>query len=127
VDANAILSALIGGKSRLVFAKKDIEFLTTGNILNEVLEYIPKLSAKKKLSLFLMENAAALLPIRVVPEQEYEIKLQEAYSLIGDRDPDDVPLLAMALSIGCPIWSNDNDLLDLRPEVTIYTTAEMLL
>ena len=28
---------------------------------------------------------------------------------LGDRDPDDWPILAAALAIGCPIWTEDTD------------------
>ena len=28
---------------------------------------------------------------------------------LADRDPDDWPILASALAIGCPIWTEDTD------------------
>ena len=33
----------------------------------------------------------------------------EARERLGDRDPDDWPILASALAIGCPIWTEDTD------------------
>ena len=32
-----------------------------------------------------------------------------ALERLGDRDPDDWPILAAALAIGCPIWTVDTD------------------
>jgi predicted nucleic acid-binding protein len=33
----------------------------------------------------------------------------EARKRIGFRDPDDWPILASALALGCPIWTEDSD------------------
>jgi predicted nucleic acid-binding protein len=33
----------------------------------------------------------------------------QARERLGDRDPDDWPILASALAIGCPIWTEDTD------------------
>lgn len=66
-----------------------------------------------------------MLPIKVLPEEVYSSQVTLALDLIGKRDPDDVELLALALALDCQIWSNDNDLKDLK-EVKVYTTAIML-
>lgn len=102
-----------------------MEFVTTANIITEVQEYIPSLPQKKGLSRKAMEAVLSLLPIKVFPEDVYAGQIPFALDLIGKRDPDDVELLALALTIGCPIWSNDNDLKDVE-EVKVYTTAVML-
>lgn len=126
VDANVILSALIGGKAAEVFVEtNDIEFITTSNIIDEVREYIPSLSQKKGLDDKAMRAVLSLLPIRVYPEDAYIGKRPAALALIGKRDPDDAELLALALALDCAIWSNDNDLKDVG-EAKVYTTAGML-
>ena len=33
----------------------------------------------------------------------------EARNRLGSRDPDDWPILASALALGCPIWTEDTD------------------
>jgi len=33
----------------------------------------------------------------------------EALARISERDPDDWPILATALVMGCPIWTEDHD------------------
>ncbi len=43
---------------------------------------------------------------------------------IEDRAPDDVPLLALALAMGIPVWSNDDDFR--TAGVVWYTTARLL-
>lgn len=126
VDANAMLSAIIGGNARYVFANSQYRFITTQNVWDEVLEYLPVLALKKKLSVSLLTTASKLLPLEIIPESEYASRIAEAQMLVGERDPDDVGLLALALAMQCPIWSNDNDLVALRPKIKVFTSAEML-
>jgi predicted nucleic acid-binding protein len=65
-----------------------------------------------------------VLPITVVAESEYSDQLPAARRVIGDRDEDDVPLAALALKLGIPIWSNDRDFEDFPTGV--FTTATLL-
>ncbi|MFZ5649466.1 MAG: PIN domain-containing protein [Bacillota bacterium] len=126
VDANVILSFLIGGKAAKVFTNvKDVEFLTTANKIEEIQEYIPVLAKKKGLDRSTMETAFSLLDVKVITKEVYSSQIPIALDLIGKRDPDDVELLALALTLDCPIWSNDNDLKDLKG-VKVYTTAVIL-
>ena len=126
VDANVILSVLIGGKAAKVFTNvKDVEFLTTANIIEEIQEYIPVLAKKKGLDRSTMETAFSLLDVKVITKEVYSSQISIALDLIGKRDPDDVELRALALTLDCPIWSNDNDLKDLKG-VKVYTTAVIL-
>lgn len=110
VDANPIVSALIGGVARKVFwhSEQDV-FLTTEWTLSEVKKYIPKLASKAKIEEFLIVANLQSLPLQIYPTQFYEEKLGEAYRQIGERDPKDVDILALALQTGLPIWTNDKD------------------
>ncbi|RJQ24799.1 MAG: PIN domain nuclease [Peptococcaceae bacterium] len=126
VDANVILSALIGGKAGRVFVEANgIEFVTTSGVVGEILEYIPVLAQKKSLNRNIMETAFSLMTVEVIPDETYSGWIPAALDLIGKRDPDDVELVALALALGCPVWSNDNDLVELK-ELKVYTTAVML-
>lgn len=53
--------------------------------------------------------AVATLPVTLVTREEYEDQIEEAKKRIGQRDPDDAELLALALKRKVPVWSNDND------------------
>jgi len=48
----------------------------------------------------------------------------EAKRRIAGRDVNDVDLLAMALKLGYPIWTNDQDFE--QTGTTLYTTATLL-
>ena len=68
--------------------------------------------------------AVASLPVTVVQREAYEKNIDEARRRIGRRDPDDVDVLALALTRGVAVWSNDNDFEDAGIEW--LTTAELL-
>ena len=124
-DANVLLSALIGGRARLVLTHPEVtEVLTTENVLAEVREYIPSLALKRKLDPASLLLAVATLPVSSVPESAYRRKMAEARRRIEERDPDDVELLALALHLRIPIWSNDDDFAAAR--APWFTTAELL-
>jgi predicted nucleic acid-binding protein len=60
----------------------------------------------------------------VIDAAKDRAKLAEVRRRIGERDPDDVDLLALALSLRVPVWSNDNDFESAR--AAWFTTAELL-
>jgi predicted nucleic acid-binding protein len=125
VDANAILSALIGGATGRVFANPAIkEFATTEFTLAEFLPYLSVLSQKSGVSEDELRTALYLLPLTVHERAFYEKSVAEATRQIGARDPNDVDILALALRLKAPIWSNDEDLAGLGVEV--LTTAKLL-
>jgi predicted nucleic acid-binding protein len=59
-----------------------------------------------------------------VERSEYEHQVPEAKRRIAKRDPDDVDVLALALDLNVPVWSNDNDFEGAGVEW--QTTAELL-
>ena len=124
-DANVLLSAVIGGRARLVFTSAQVdEILTTEHTFAELQEYAPILAEKKRLSLKTVLLSVASLPVTVVPQHKYSKSLPSARKRIGKRDPDDVDLLALALQLGIPIWSNDKDFE--VAGVELYTSARLL-
>lgn len=125
MDANPLLSAVIGGKARDVFlADRNVSFYTTAFNFKEVEKYIPVLSVKRSVPAEDLYLALSMLPLCLCEEEFYGTKIKKAYSLIGKRDPDDVHLLALSLELGCPVWSNDSDFKNCGVEV--YTTLDLL-
>lgn len=97
---------------------------TTRASLDEVGEYLPQLALRKRLPLWEVAATLASLPIRVYERGHYRTRLARARRIVGKRDPDDVDLLALALLLEAPVWSNDDDFKGLK--VRRYTTAELL-
>jgi predicted nucleic acid-binding protein len=124
-DANVLLSAVIGGRAALALRHSELEqVFTPATAYDEVFEYVPSLSKKKRLDLDTLLLACAALPVTVVERSEYQGELATARRRIGKRDPDDVDVLALALTLNLAVWSNDNDFEDAG--VDWYTTAELL-
>jgi predicted nucleic acid-binding protein len=124
-DANVLLSAVIGGQSKTVLEHPRVEtVVTTAVTFAEVQEYAGHLAQKKRLDLELVLLAVAALPVAIVPREQYQDALPRARGKIGKRDPDDIEILALAMHLGWPLWSNDNDFE--AAGVEWYTTAELL-
>jgi predicted nucleic acid-binding protein len=124
-DANVLLSAVIGGQAALALRHDEVEqVFTPAAAYDEVSEYLPSLAKKKRLELDTLLLACAALPVTVVEPSDYEGTLATARHRIGNRDPDDVDVLALALTLKLPVWSNDNDFEDAGVEW--HTTAELL-
>jgi len=124
-DANVLLSALIGGQAGRVLNHPAIEeILTTETTVAEVQEYAGELARKRRLAVDVVLLAVATLPVIIVPRSVYAAALPEARKRIGRRDPDDVDLLALAIHLKLPVWSNDNDFKNTG--VIRQTTASLL-
>jgi hypothetical protein len=65
-----------------------------------------------------------LLPVVLHAESEYAQRLPEARERLRDRDPEDAHALALAWTLGLPLWSNDRDFEG--QAVRRYTTAQLL-
>ena len=111
VDANVLLAASLGGRTRRVFSRPDWSFFTTGSVM-------------AGLSIPDVETAFRSIPVNVVPNPDFAHCLSEAGNRIGDRDPDDVALLALALAMRIPLWSNDKDFA--IAGIELWTTAAIM-
>lgn len=109
VDANIILSALLGGKPSVILFDSRFDFITTDFTLSEVEKYLPRFARKLHLPITELETAVQLLPIQTYHKSFYSRQLVAAEKLIGHVDPKDVDILALALHFNCYLWSQDKD------------------
>jgi predicted nucleic acid-binding protein len=129
VDANPILSALIKGKAHAILSRTDLEFFTTEFTVREVIEHIPEIVSRVRQRGVSIEKADLYLAFVVAPleirgREFYRDLMPAAKRRIEKRDPDDVDLLALALKLRIPIWTNDQDYSSCG--VKCYTTAQLL-
>lgn len=110
VDANIVISALLGGKPSIILFDGTYKFSTTDFTIDEVKKYIPRLAKKlgvEEIKLYyLLEN----LPIFIYPRIFYKKEISRAKKLIGHIDPKDVDVLALTLKFETHIWSQDKHL-----------------
>jgi len=129
VDANVVFSALIGGQTYNVFYVNSIvrvfQFKAPNYLFIEIYEHFDEILEKTKFSKEELEIVLNFLKeqIDIVPFKEYMDKYEEAKEI--SPDPDDVPYLALALKLGCAIWSNDKELKK-QSAVKVYNTQEIV-
>ncbi|HEX5582850.1 PIN domain-containing protein [Gaiella sp.] len=125
VDANVVLSALIGGRARLVIASPlGPSCLAAQAVADEVTEHLPALAERRGLDASLLLAALSVMPVEWQAKEVYEVERGEAERRMAGRDPEDWPTVALALVRSLPIWSQDKDME--ASGVSVYTTGELL-
>jgi len=125
VDANPIISALLGGAALRAFWNDAVkEWATTQFTVDEVLPYLSRLAGKIHVPEELIRLELELLPLTIYKRESYRDLISEAKRRIAERDLNDVDLLALALKLDYPIWTNDHDFEQTGP--TLYTIATLL-
>jgi predicted nucleic acid-binding protein len=124
-DANVVLSALIGGRARLVIAsQRGPKCVATQAVAEEIARHLPRLATKRGLDQALLFAALQVMPIEWKAAADYEDQRTQAEQRIAARDPDDWPTVALALKLDLPVWSQDKDLADAGLQV--FTTGDLL-
>ena len=126
VYTNRIIAALIkDGVSRRILSDKRFEFVTPEYSLSEISVYEQVIRKKAKLA---HEEFGILFSlifeyIEIIPLSEYAFFIEETKKLIEDMD--DVPFLALALSVKADgIWSDDAHF-TAQDKIRIFKTKEM--
>jgi len=125
VDADPLLSALLGGRARSILLSGKFKFITSEYTTWEEKKYIPKVSERTGVAeeelLFAFNN----FPITAFQPKEYYDRREAAEMLISKRDPKDVDILALALKFIAPIWSDDRDFEGIEGLI-LFKTFDML-
>ncbi len=88
-----------------------VAFFTPDVCFIDAQRYLPGLIAARGVEI---EPALAVLDaaqqvIQVIGEDSYGVARQDSLARIEKRDADDWPVLATALVLGVPIWTEDQD------------------
>ncbi len=131
VDTNILIAALINPASPVwsILEIRDVEFVVPEFSLLELSEYKDlvkeKLDKKEKLELFNFLISELFKNITIIPDEIYSDGLSKAREIMKSIDEKDSPFIALAITLNCPIWSNDRHFKQQR-EVEIYTTEELM-
>lgn len=109
VDANIILSALLGGKPSIILFDSRFQFVTTEFTIKEVKKYLPKLAKKLDIPQEELNLLLEKLPLLVYENNFYNYKSEKAKDMIGEIDEKDIEILALALKLETYLWSQDKD------------------
>ena len=113
LDANILIRAVLGQRVReLIRAHAStVKFFAPDVAYADARKYLPALLEKRG-----VDPSAALLVLdaleRIVHPMDMEVYAgmrQPALRRIEMRDADDWPVLACAMVLGCPVWTEDAD------------------
>ena len=113
VDANILVRAVLGTRVREVIETYagEVSFFVPESAYAEAEEHVAALVRKRGGN---PEKALALLralshQVELVGNEVYREFEVESRERLAQRDPEDWPLLASALALRCPIWTEDTD------------------
>ena len=113
LDANILIRGVLGQRVRRIFEvhAESISFFLPETAYAEAEEHLAALVVQRggdpAKALAALKAMAALATI--VGDDLYGDFAAEARKRLGTRDPEDWPILAAALALDCPIWTEDTD------------------
>ena len=125
IDANPIISSLIGGISREIIFSPLYKFITTQYTIEEVEKYLSYIGKKSGVNLEEIKEAFELLPIEIYNKNFYEAKMKEAQLIIGNIDRKDIDILALVLETHYPLWTEDKDFGNI-PRINVIKTKDLV-
>jgi predicted nucleic acid-binding protein len=113
LDANILIRAALGPRARGIIERHahHAELFVPAWCVAEAREHLPVIVAKRNLDAGpVMAALDAVLDLLHVAEAPmYAKTMQEACARLAKRDPQDADVLALALVLQCPIWTEDQD------------------
>ena len=113
LDANILIRAVLGKRVRelILDHSQTVKFFAPDIAYADARKYLPALLKKRG-----VDASAAMLVldhlegiVQSIDAELYEGMQQQALQRIAVRDADDWPVLACAMTLGCPVWTEDAD------------------
>lgn len=113
LDANILIRGILGERVPHLLAKysEQVQFFTAAVCYQDVRRHLPAILDNRGLPLEPFLAAVDALANVVIPLEEeiYATYKAEATRRIQARDLQDWPLIALSLTLNCPLWTEDND------------------
>ena len=113
LDANILIRGVLGRRVRSLLEQHapQVDFLAPDIAFTEAARYLPEILARRDHDPGLAISTLDYLRefVRVVELPIYEPFRTLARERLQGQDPDDWPVLACALALDCPIWTEDRD------------------
>jgi predicted nucleic acid-binding protein len=113
LDANILIRAVLGNRVRdlvLTYAEA-VRFFAPDVAYNDARKYLPQLLKKRGVdplvALHVLDQLERI--VQPIDAELYESMKDQALKRIAHRDADDWPVLACAMSLDCPVWTEDAD------------------
>ena len=129
VDVNVILSALIkNGKSRELLIDSPFTLYSPDSLISSIRKYEDFTLQKSGLSKEDFDTLLSLIleNIVIVEKDQYQEQIPEAQKIMEKIDAEDVPYIALAISISNNgIWSDDAHF-DKQNKVEVWKTIDII-
>jgi predicted nucleic acid-binding protein len=113
LDANIIVRAVLGIRVRELIERycTEVQLLAPATAFAKVEEHLPVIYAKRGLSADVAMGVYARVSaiVQELPLAFYADRELDARRRLERRDLEDWPVLACALALECPIWTEDRD------------------
>jgi predicted nucleic acid-binding protein len=113
LDANILMRAVLGKRTRALLANygERVEFVAPDVAFDEARRRLPQVMERRELQVepFMAYFDSLAGIVRTVDLEAYAGFETIARHRLARRDEDDWPILAAALALGCPIWTEDTD------------------
>lgn len=113
LDANILIRLVLGTQVRELVLEHigDVTFFTPQECFDDAQRYLPDLLVRRGIdpavAMDVLDQFEDL--IQPLTEDTYIKAQEDALARIGARDAKDWPILAAALTLECPIWTEDQD------------------
>ena len=131
LDANILVRAVLGKRVRGVIEAYagDVSFFVPEAVYQEAEQHLATLVARRggdpEKALAFLRSLGRL--VELIGSEVYGEFEGEARERLGTRDPNDWPILAAALALGCPIWTEDTDFFGCGVATWTSNRVEMFL
>jgi predicted nucleic acid-binding protein len=113
LDANILMRAVLGRQARELIEKYGgrLELVTPDVAFEEARRHLPLVIGRRRLHIdpfmaYLDSLANAVHTVELETYSGFEVVARQR---LARRDENDWPILAAALALGCPIWTEDTD------------------
>ena len=113
LDANILIRAVLGKRVRELIVEHvaTVKFFAPDVAYADARNYLPALLEKRGVNsaaaMAVLDNLESF--VQPIEFELYAALQQQALQRIAIRDADDWPVLACAMTIGCPVWTEDAD------------------
>lgn len=129
LDANILVRAVLGKRVRELILEHaaTIKFFAPDVAYADARKHLPALLEKRGVKgVAVRQVLDSLTPlVQAVDVEFYSGMQQQALQRISLRDAEDWPVLACAMTLGCPVWTEDTDFFGTG--VPIWTTDRVAL
>lgn len=113
LDTNILIRAVFGKKVGAILDRyyEDVDFFTPELCYHELNKHAYRIAESRNIQQAAIAEAIERLEkiVRSVSTDIYQPKEQDAKARIAERDVNDWPIVALALVLNCPIWTEDQD------------------